>query len=72
MARSALDQAKPIGAYGVHNHDQGPGPDGEVRAGALVCGVQTSEDGRDQWWPWPLVISLYSSEVGFGMKASLP
>ncbi len=26
----------------------------------------------DQWWPWPLVISLYSSTVGFGIWLSSP
>ncbi len=39
-------------------------PDGG-RAGASV--VATDRSGGDQWWPWPLVISWYSSAVGLGI-----
>ena len=38
---------------------------------AARTGVRAVSSG-DQWWPWPLVISLYSSTVGLGIWLSSP
>lgn len=40
--------------------------------GVLTRWYCRASHGGDQWWPWPLVISLYSSGVGFGMTLSSP
>ncbi|CAM5371869.1 hypothetical protein SANTM175S_00449 [Streptomyces antimycoticus] len=55
-------------------HDQGPGR--TVWSGPGPWSVASADVreryGGDQWWPWPLVISWYSSRVGFGMTLSSP
>ena len=48
---------------------QEPRPSDWTGLPGVVASV--SVDG-DQWWPWPLVISLYSSAVGFGIWLSSP
>ncbi len=51
------------------------GMDGALRtavAGAAPAVAVAAISAGDQWWPWPLVISLYSSTVGFATWLSLP
>src|SRR5690606_29093605 len=52
-------------------HGEGPRPSTGRGPSTVVWRLSVSRSG-DQWWPWPLVISLYSSAVGLGMWETSP
>ena len=59
-----------LSTHHLRRAHRGPGSCGN-RPRSAICAASAAAE-RDQWWPWPLVISLYSSAVGLGIWPASP
>jgi hypothetical protein len=56
----------------AHTREGAGLPFGNPAPSTVATAARLSGAAWAQWWPWPLLSSLYSSEVGFGICACSP